>query len=241
MCEGDDYWTDYQKLALQVAYLDKHPQHTVCFHTTRVIFEDDSREEYTIPARKDRFNIKELIVGNFMHTSSVMYRRDTYDSLPVDMLPIDWYLNLHHAKIGKIGYIDRQMSVYRRNRQSAWFPEVGKMNEFWLKRGIAHAKMFEYAYQLFKDTPYSPAIEDTQNNWTRHLIGLDLQYSQGLIRDLCQEVPGAVSRYLKKESKESEQTKSELARTSEQLEMMKRSFFWKLRNKVVRMIGKRKV
>ena len=40
-CEGDDYWTDPEKLAKQAAYLDAHPDIVLCFHRAHMVYDKD--------------------------------------------------------------------------------------------------------------------------------------------------------------------------------------------------------
>lgn len=49
LCEADDYWIDPLKLSKQVAFLDRHPKTTVCFHPVRVIWEDGHAKDSKFP------------------------------------------------------------------------------------------------------------------------------------------------------------------------------------------------
>jgi len=74
LCEGDDYWTDEDKLQIQVDFMESHPECSVCFHPVSVVWEDSSEPDRIFPSRKDRFNIEVLLKENFIQTNSVMYR-----------------------------------------------------------------------------------------------------------------------------------------------------------------------
>lgn len=87
LCEGDDYWTDSSKLQRQTDFLDRHPDYTVCFHPVKVFFESGERESYVYPSLDSKPKLTaELLRENFIQTNSVMYRRQSYDDLPVNIL-----------------------------------------------------------------------------------------------------------------------------------------------------------
>jgi glycosyltransferase involved in cell wall biosynthesis len=117
LLEGDDYWTDRDKLAKQVEFLDRHPDYASCFHNVREVADDGSRpSRLAQPPNQPRTSeLDDILYDLFIQTSSTMFRRalftvpDWFSQLPA----FDWALHVLNAEHGKIGYLDEVMGVYR--------------------------------------------------------------------------------------------------------------------------------
>lgn len=149
LCEGDDFWNDATKLQRQVDFLEKNLDHAFCFHSVTVHFENDEKPDEIFPASSKKFTISQLLADNFIQTNSVLYRKQDYSGLPVDMLPLDWYLHLYHAQFGKIGFINRIMSTYRRHENGIWWNVGAGADIFWVKNGLPHLRVYEEILKLY--------------------------------------------------------------------------------------------
>ncbi|HKR82357.1 MAG TPA: glycosyltransferase [Candidatus Saccharimonadales bacterium] len=201
LCEGDDFWTDPEKLQRQADFLDTHSDYAVCFHPVRVFFEGDVQPESIYPTGADRpasFTTKSLLQRNFIQTNSVMYRRPkSYDNLPSDVLPLDWYLHLYHAKFGKIGFIDRVMGAYRRHPGGLWWDSYAGIHKIWKKYGAAHLSLYIAILNLYGDNPaYAKIIRGHIINLLDSLRHVDEKYQERLLKKAIAAFPGSGELYI---------------------------------------------
>ncbi len=123
LCEGDDYWTDPEKLQRQVDFLDAHPEYSGCAHNSIGHYTKEERpDEILFPETGDRdIPFGELIRGmsHAFHTSSIIARREIAER-PPDFRNValqygftDYPFAIWLSMNGKLRFLDRPMSVYR--------------------------------------------------------------------------------------------------------------------------------
>ena len=175
-CEGDDYWTDPLKLQKQVDCMERDPECSICFHASRVRYENDQDKQELLPTQREirifskGVPQKLLFERNFIPTASVMYRRqvsaaDFRKIYKDDMLPGDWFWHLFHIRYGNIRFIPDVMSVYRRHDTGIFSSLDSQREIFYRKFGIKHCRFFEEALKLFeKDSAeYAILLKSSRN------------------------------------------------------------------------------
>lgn len=122
--DGDDYWTDDEKLRKQVEYLEGRRDCTICFHNTEWVFEDGSApKRYHDEPLPEIMTLKDLLQSNLMHSGAIVFRNGLFDAFPAafDAVPFnDWPLQVLCAEKGRIGYIHAVMSAHRVHGGGAW-------------------------------------------------------------------------------------------------------------------------
>lgn len=193
ICDGDDSWTDPNKIQLQVDFLEKNLNYSVSFHPTRVFFED-ATEEGSIWPKLDhkKLTMENLLEENFIPFNSVVYRRQSYDSLPdgTGIMPGDWLLHIYHAQFGKIGFIDKVMSKYRRHSDSVWWDSHKDKTALWQKYGLGMLRMHSEVLKILIDhEDYKKIISKTAADILDKLVESDAKYDSGLIKKAMLELP----------------------------------------------------
>ena len=133
--EGDDYWTDTRKLALQVRFLDEHPDCVSCFHNVTVVPDNPQVpvEGYhpgangsTVlcpPDMPERFPQSEFLKRNVIPTCSVMFRRASLGILPPWFHKLslgDHPLHILCTEHGLAAYLPGIMGAYRIHNNGVW-------------------------------------------------------------------------------------------------------------------------
>jgi len=126
-CEGDDYWIDPLKLQKQVDFLESYPDYEICAHETLVKYEDGKEIFYSdfehnlfVSVKKRDYTFEEILTGNIIHISSMMYRN-------CDILLSPWMHRISAGDMilyrllgeyGKLHILSDTMSVYRDHSDS---------------------------------------------------------------------------------------------------------------------------
>lgn len=120
LLDGDDYWTNPEKLQIQYDFLESNPDFAICFHGSDVYTAGELKPHFLpVPQfRKSRSKMMDLLIyDSFMPTSSIMFRNHLIERFPPEYYATrginDWPLNVLLSQRGDIGYIDISMSVYR--------------------------------------------------------------------------------------------------------------------------------
>lgn len=148
LCEGDDYWTDSKKLAMQADLLLSRNNASGCFHSADVLSDEGVTTEVNPPPHlcRDRF-LDDLEFSFWLPTASLMVRKE---AIPKTM---NWAANLlmgdaplisEICSQGELIYTPETMSVYRKHSNGMW------SSLDWNKQKIAFVELFIAAEKRFK-------------------------------------------------------------------------------------------
>ncbi len=159
LLEGDDYWSDPEKLRKQVAFLGENPEYVACAHQTMKIYDDGSRApEHFLPFKefsRNRVSIESLIrMDGVFHLSSIVYRNIFGLRPPLafaDPYSCEVTINMTYGLFGDFYCLPEYMSVYRvhggglfstKSQEKIWMYHLGGFRRFAMYLGPAHWATF---------------------------------------------------------------------------------------------------
>jgi glycosyltransferase involved in cell wall biosynthesis len=115
--DGDDYWTDKNKLQIQVDFLEKNQDFSICFHRVQIL-RGEKLEAITNPNTPEETDFDYLIAQSYyLNSSSIVFNKEHLIAWP------DWVYQIFSMDVcvqafltlngGKVKMLQNNMAIYR--------------------------------------------------------------------------------------------------------------------------------
>jgi len=115
--EGDDYWTDPNKLQKQINILESNNEFSACAHQTQLLINEKLGKFFKLNVPQI-INIENLVEGRLFHTASCVFRKSALEiffTMPKNIYSGDRLLNFCIAIEGPIFFMEEVMCIYRKH------------------------------------------------------------------------------------------------------------------------------
>ncbi|WP_203293144.1 glycosyltransferase [Luteirhabdus pelagi] len=136
LLDGDDYWTDTNKLERQVTFLEQHPDLVGCFHNSKVVDENGTLkwEPYYLGKDGTCFDQRDSVTSlrSGYSTAALVFKREAIVPHLEDFLKIgtDFILEVLITNHGNLCFIDESMSAYRFHEGGVWQGNTQESNNY---------------------------------------------------------------------------------------------------------------
>jgi len=172
-CEGDDYWTDPNKLQIQANYMENNPDCSCVCHAAAMVrggkflyVQKQAYVEADIPVQ----NI--IASGGLIATPTMMAKTEIVRDWPKfrQMADVfDYTLKVWLGIKGRVHFLPETMTGYRLAREGSWTQKVQKDPEFMIAH---HIKSLGVLAELNKETKrkYAAAISSQAQYYVNGIL-----------------------------------------------------------------------
>ncbi len=154
MCDGDDYWTDTDKLQKQVDFLDANPDFSMCFTGIDIVDEIGmERPDCFAPLDKDELTLEDIVMTEnaYIPTSTLVFRNTLQYPMPSFYTNTnigDCALFLYLTDKGKAKFLNEKTAIYRQHSGGLSKTEDYARNEYQIVYKLYEEanKYFDYRY-----------------------------------------------------------------------------------------------
>lgn len=182
LIDGDDYWTNPDKLQTQIDFLEQNSEFSICFHNSSIVNEKNEEIDlfHKSSLRKDVFTIEDIAKSNIIPTASVVFRNHYMGVFPEWYMKFrtgDWGMHILHSMKGNLKYFDECWSAYRVHGRSSW---SSQSRDEQIERIL---KLYDILIENL-EPEYSVYFRKEKGNWVKNLsngnvspVGLDQKQS----------------------------------------------------------------
>lgn len=180
MCEGDDFWTDSEKLQKEYVYLNNHPEKGLVYTNCNVLFHDEGiihKDVFSSGYFKSTNSYKDfLLEGKYLTPCSWVYRTNELSDIKVPPFVTDWTLFIAFSLLvkGRVGYINDTTCTYRVSHESASHNSDMNKRYNYLKGAFAAESFFlDYYPSLFTEEDKDLLYERRYKNLMRFAVAFN--------------------------------------------------------------------
>lgn len=167
--DGDDYWTDKNKLKKQIDFLEKNPDYSACGADSLVIYEDIDMEPHLFSQHLGKtLSNNDLLKKKIFQTSTFVFKKKYFkDDFPTNILSADRCLYLLMGAFGKVKVMPFTASIYRKFEKS-------------LSRKVTYEDMHTDINMIFFIKKYSQNLD--KNKLKAYLYYTIISYSNSITK-----------------------------------------------------------